>query len=92
MQRLALECGGDTYRCPENLCFTARTMGGKRDINKLIARLTNQAVFAKKQAIVSCKTPAHPPGFKYNRMRTEDYRLQAAKALRDLPNATTRCS
>ncbi len=91
MERLGLEFGGDTYRCPENLCFTSSTTRGKRSINKLIVRLTNQAVFAKKQAIVSCKTPKHPPGFRDNRMQTDDYRLQAARALRDLPNTMTRC-
>lgn len=91
MERLALEFGGDSYRCPANLCFTSSTTRGKRSINKLITRLTNQAAFAKKQAIASCKTPAHPPGFIDNRMRTEDYRLQAAKALRDLPSTMTRC-
>jgi hypothetical protein len=91
MERLALEFGGDAYRCPSDLCVTSRTADGKGSIRRLINRLAAQAKNAKQNAIESCKTPAHPAGFVDSRMKTEDYRQQAAKAVGAFPATITRC-
>jgi hypothetical protein len=91
MERLALEYGGDTYRCSQNACATEKTSLGRNRVNRLVDDLYRQAKAAKKQAIVSCKTPPRDPALRDPRWNTEDYRREVRSAVKDLPTALTRC-
>jgi hypothetical protein len=91
MERLALEYGGDTYRCSLNLCFSEKTSLGRNRLNRLVDDLYRQAKAAKKQAIKSCKTPPRDPLVRDPRWNNEDYRREIRSAVKELPTSLTRC-
>jgi hypothetical protein len=91
MERLVLEYGGDTYRCPQNLCVSEKTSLGRSRLSRLVDELYRQARAAKKQAIVSCKTPPRDPSVRDPRWNTEDYRREIRSVVKELPKSITRC-
>jgi hypothetical protein len=91
MERLALEYGGDTYRCSQNVCVSEKTSLGRNRVNRLVDDLHRQAKAAKKQAIKSCNTPPRDPSVRDPRWNTEDHRREVRNAVKDLPKSLTRC-
>ena len=91
MERLALEFGGDTYRCAPRVCSTESTALGRSRLLRLIDQLANSAKAAKKQAIISCKTPTRNSNQNDPRWNTDDYKKEVVSAIRDLPKNLTRC-
>lgn len=91
MERLALEYGGDTFRCSQNICASEKTALGRNRVNRLVDELYRQARAAKLQAIKSCKTPPRDPALRDPRWNTEDFRREVRSAVKDLPATLTRC-